>query len=106
MVRFREYNKKPQSAYARIGAFDFVGADLCVCPESADRFFASFVRPDSNHVLDRRDKNFPVADLSSLRRFEDRFHYPRRHFVGCQDFDLHFWKEIYGVLGSTVKLRM
>lgn len=72
----------------------------------SDRRLAPLVRPDAHHFLQREDKHFTVADLSSLRGFDDELDRLARNLISHGHFDFHLGQKIDGVFIATIDLRV
>src|SRR6266542_3692036 len=72
----------------------------------SDRCFAGLAGANAHDLLDRSDEDFPVADLSRSRRFDDRFDGALDQIVGDDHLDLDLGQEIYDVLRTAVELGM
>ncbi len=55
-----------------------------------DGFLASFSRSDPDHFLDRRNKDFPIPDLSRFGGSFDGLYDWIDHFIGNDDFNFRF----------------
>src|SRR5260370_17535844 len=56
-------------------------------------FLASFLRPNANHLINREDEDYSVANLSGASRTKDRVHSPMEPSVRNRNFKFHFGHE-------------
>src|ERR1700751_575241 len=61
-------------------------------------FLASFLRPNANHLINREDEDYSVANLSGASRTKDRVHRPVDPSVRNRNFKFHFGHESAVVL--------
>src|SRR5439155_23456794 len=71
-------------------------------PARLHGLFAAFFRTDPNSLLDREDKNLPVADLPRLGRLENRADRRVHRAVGQDDLQLQYWQEIHRILAAAI----
>src|SRR6266481_2331058 len=62
-------------------------------------FFASFLRPNSNYLINRDNKDSSIAYLFGAGRTKDRVHRPLNPSVRNHNFKFHFGHESAIVLG-------
>src|SRR5215475_1480565 len=73
-------------------------------PLRSQRFHSSFTGSDTDGFFHVGNKNFAVADFSSLGLFQNCLDSALRAIVGDHDLEFNFGKEIHRVFGSAVDL--
>src|SRR5262245_8165779 len=71
---------------------------------ASDRAATVLAGPDANYILDRRDVDLAVADLSRPGSLGDRIDDRLDAVLGRQNRHLHLGKEVDGVLRAPVEL--
>jgi len=73
-------------------------------PPRSQRFSSPFTGSDTDCFFHLGHEDFPVADFSGLRLFQNRLDRSLRSIVADHDLEFNFWKKIYRVLGAAVDL--
>src|SRR5579862_5365663 len=72
----------------------------------SERVRVGFAGPDAHRVIDRRNEDFAITDLTGLRRSTDDLDHPVRPGFVDRDFDPDLRQEVHRVLGTAVNLGM
>jgi hypothetical protein len=82
------------------------GATGAPAENALKRIIVRFACPDTDNLIDARDEDLAIADLSGSGIAGDRFNHRFRHLIAHCDFDLDLRQEIHRVLRAAVDLRM
>src|SRR5512135_912901 len=71
-----------------------------------ERVAVGFAGTDANHLLERRDEDLSVSDLTGLGFGGNRLDHRVRHFAFDGDFDFQFGQKADGVFRAAIDFRM
>ena len=70
---------------------------------TSERSFATFLGPNSNHVIHGENEDFAISKFAGACRFNDRVYHKLFKVVGDKHFNFNFGHEFNLVLGAAVR---